>query len=143
MESFTLCTIRGIPLRVHFTMLLAIPYFTLVIAAQFSGLAAAAGIDPALIQAPPLAWGLILSLGLFVSVAVHEFGHSLLALRSGRQVHSVTLMILGGFSHIDQISDGEPGQQKREALISIMGPVCEPRAGRIFYLMMKRPRARS
>ncbi|MBI3554785.1 MAG: site-2 protease family protein [Deltaproteobacteria bacterium] len=135
MESLTLFTVRGIPLRVHFTMLLAVPYFALVIAAQLPALASAAGVDTSQLWLPPLAWGVLLAFGLFVSVALHEFGHSLVALRSGRKVHSVTLMLLGGVSHIDQLGEDSPGEQKREAVISAMGPLVSLVLALILYVL--------
>ena len=67
------------------------------------------------------AWGvgLTLALLLFVSVLLHELGHSLVARSQGIQVNSITLFLFGGIAAIDQESK-TPGQAFQ---VAIAGPV--------------------
>ena len=66
------------------------------------------------------AWGvgLTLALLLFVSVLLHELGHSLVAQSQGIQVNSITLFLFGGIAAIDQESR-TPGQAFQ---VAIAGP---------------------
>lgn len=123
-NSWTLFYVRGIPIRAHVTLLAAIPYFALIISTQFKSMASLAAIDSTQLVLSPLVWGLLLAVGLFASVGLHELGHSLLALRSGRKVQSITLMLLGGISFIKgDDEEMESRQSSREASISVIGPV--------------------
>ena len=53
---------------------------------------------------PGLSWllGLATALLLFVSVLLHELGHSLVALREGVKVVSITLFLLGGVARVER-----------------------------------------
>jgi Zn-dependent protease/predicted transcriptional regulator len=63
--------------------------------------------------------GAITALMLFVSVLLHEFGHSLVALRYKIPVRNITLFIFGGISQISE----EPVSALSEFWITIAGPV--------------------
>ena len=54
-----------------------------------------------------LAWiaGLILALFLFISVLLHELGHSLVSLTQGINVNSITLFLFGGVAAMEKESD--------------------------------------
>jgi Zn-dependent protease len=67
---------------------------------------------------PPIAWGIILAIGLFVAITLHELAHSLVAVKSGVKVRSITLMMLGGVSSMDR--DVSPA---REAWMAFAGPL--------------------
>ena len=56
---------------------------------------------------------------LFVSVLIHELGHSVVAMRFKIPVRSITLFIFGGVAQIG----AEPPSAKAEFLIAIAGPV--------------------
>ncbi|MDJ0662173.1 MAG: site-2 protease family protein [Crocosphaera sp.] len=58
-----------------------------------------------------LAWvaGLILALFLFISVLLHELGHSLVALSQGINVNSITLFLFGGVAAIEKESEDPIG----------------------------------
>lgn len=67
------------------------------------------------------AWivGLALALLLFVSVLLHELGHSVAAQSQGIQVNSITLFLFGGIAAIDKESK-TPGQAFQ---VAIAGPL--------------------
>jgi Zn-dependent protease/CBS domain-containing protein len=67
---------------------------------------------------PPIVWGIVLAVGLFVSVLLHELAHAVVALRSGARVHSITLMMLGGVTRME--TDVRP---EREAWMAFAGPL--------------------
>jgi Zn-dependent protease len=89
--------IQGIPLRIHpswFVILgLATVGFQQQYGAQFAGQASVFTL-----------WVLSLStaLLLFVSVLLHELGHSLVAIAHGVKVRSITLFLLGGVATVER-----------------------------------------
>lgn len=63
--------------------------------------------------------GIAGALGLFVSIVLHELGHSLVARRFGLPMKGITLFIFGG---VAEMSD-EPPSAKAEFLVAIAGPI--------------------
>ncbi|CAG0947767.1 Putative zinc metalloprotease Rip3 [Anaerolineae bacterium] len=63
--------------------------------------------------------GLATSLLFFASVVLHELGHSVIALRNGIPVRSITLFIFGGVAQIGR----EPGSPGVEFRVAIAGPI--------------------
>lgn len=63
--------------------------------------------------------GILASVLFFVSVLVHELGHSMVALRCRLPVNSITLFVFGGLSEIGR----EPENAKQEFVIALAGPV--------------------
>ncbi len=57
-------------------------------------------------------------LTLFVCIVLHEFGHSLVAIKFGGEVHSITLLPIGGMANITKM----PEKPKEEFLVSLAGP---------------------
>ncbi len=96
-EGWQLIQIRGIPLRVHPSWFIILVLFTLAFQQQAAALPEGSG-------APVLSWllGLATALLLFVSVLLHELGHSLVALREGVKVNSITLFLLGGVARVER-----------------------------------------
>lgn len=113
MASLTVARVRGIPVRLHVSFLLALPLFAYLMARSYFS-------DGAGAPAPASwGWGLLLALGLFGSVLLHELSHSLVALREGVAVESITLLPIGGVSSFSQ-PPREPGAELR---ITAVGPL--------------------
>lgn len=66
-------------------------------------------------------WGMggIASLLLFLSVLLHELGHSYVALRYRIPIRQITLFIFGGMAHMGK----EPPSPRAEFLIAMAGPL--------------------
>jgi len=75
-----------------------------------------------------LAIGLLASLLFFSSVVAHELAHSVVAIRNGIPVRSITLFILGGVANITK----EAERPKAEMLMAIAGPLCSLVIGLVF-----------
>ncbi len=89
--------IRGIPVKVHPSWFLILTLFTWTAQGQISR---AAGV-------PLAAWsswglGLITALLLFLSVLLHELGHSFVAQHEGVKVRSITLFLMGGVARVER-----------------------------------------
>ena len=112
--SFRIGSVAGIDLRIHYTWL-----FALVLVAW----SLADGFFPASFPSfdPITDWllGIVSALLLFASVLIHELSHSVMAMKRGLAVHSITLFIFGGVSAIA----GEPRAAKDEFAISVVGPL--------------------
>lgn len=67
------------------------------------------------------AWTLALAVTtfLYVSIAAHELGHSLVSVRLGIPVSSITLFIFGGLAQISK----EPRRARDEFIIALAGPI--------------------
>jgi len=117
-RGLTLLRIRGIPVRLHPSLLLFLPYLAFVAMRQIGYVTDRLGLPRDAYHLPPLVWGVLLAVGLFVAVLAHELAHSLVALRSGVRVRSITLMMLGGVSVIE--GELPPG---REAWMAFAGPL--------------------
>lgn len=131
--SVTLGHLKGIPIRVHFSLLFLIPYLAFVMGSRFKAVATSAGVRGEELFLSPVLWGLLLTLALFVGILLHELGHSLLALRYGGHVRSITLMMLGGVSEID----GMPPTAGREAVIAVAGPVVSLALGAASFVLYR------
>ncbi|MCX7819365.1 MAG: site-2 protease family protein [Kiritimatiellae bacterium] len=95
-----LARVAGIPIRLHGTLLIALPLM--------------------LLQFPLSLWplGLALMAGLFGSVALHELGHSLVALRYGCRAQEIVLLPIGGMARMDCL----PRSPRHEIRIAAAGP---------------------
>jgi Zn-dependent protease/CBS domain-containing protein len=112
-------SVRGIPIRTHFTVLVALPLIALGFARAFGVAADMAGVPPDAVHGSPLVWGLVVAVALFASVLVHELAHSLYALKTGGEVRGITLLIIGGVSQMVR----PPSQPKHEAVMALVGPL--------------------
>lgn len=128
--AFRVFTLRGIPIRVHFSFLLALPVLAWFFGQVFASRAAArmADVPQEQLVHTPFLWGLGLAVALFVSVLVHELAHSLYALRKGGEVSDITLMMIGGVSRITRMPKGH----RHEALMALAGPATSVGLGVLF-----------
>ncbi len=96
-EGWQLLKIRGIPLRIHPSWFVILGLATVAFQQQYSQQLSGSGSSLAL-------WGLglLTAVLLFVSVLLHELGHSLVALQQGVQVRSITLFLLGGVASVER-----------------------------------------
>jgi Zn-dependent protease/CBS domain-containing protein len=63
--------------------------------------------------------GMVGALGLFLSVIVHEFSHSLVARKFGMPMKGITLFLFGGVAEMED----EPPSAKAEFWMAIVGPL--------------------
>jgi Zn-dependent protease len=70
---------------------------------------------------PVARWGTALATSalFFVSLVLHELGHSLTAQRLGVRVRSITLFVFGGVAQLES----EPKRPRDEVLIAVAGPL--------------------
>ena len=96
-EGWQLLKIRGIPLRIHPSWFVILGLATVAFQQQYSQQLSGSGSGIEL-------WGLglLTALLLFVSVLLHELGHSLVAIQQGVQVRSITLFLLGGVANVER-----------------------------------------
>lgn len=117
--TIRLFQLRGIELKLHISLLLLLLYIIFVAAMQFPAVLRLTGLSPEDLRGGPFAWGLILAIGLFASVAIHEFGHAFVAQALGAKVRGITLMMLGGISEVERI----PERPYAEFKLAIIGPI--------------------
>jgi len=116
-EGFQLLRIRGIPLRIHPSWFVILALATLAFQRQYSQQLLGPGAD----GSEPFTWLLALAtaLLLFVSVLLHELGHSFAAMAQGVKVRSITLFLMGGVASIERESTTARGA----LIVAAAGPL--------------------
>jgi Zn-dependent protease/CBS domain-containing protein len=114
--SFKIGRLSGIDVRVHWTFLLLLAFFA------FIGYGASGGPVGALTA-------VLTIIALFLCVLLHEFGHSLVAQRLGIEIHSITLLPIGGVSNLESL----PEKPADEVKISVAGPLVSVVLALIFF----------
>jgi len=74
--------------------------------------------------------GLVATISFFLSILFHELAHSLIALRSGIQIPSITLFLFGGVSRLSE----EAKNPKTELTIAVVGPLSSFALALLFWL---------
>ena len=117
-EGFQLLRIRGIPLRIHPSWFVILALATLSFQQQYGQQALLGAGVPG---SEALSWLLALAtaLLLFVSVLLHELGHSFAAIAQGVKVRSITLFLLGGVASIERESTTARGA----LIVAAAGPL--------------------
>jgi Zn-dependent protease len=75
--------------------------------------------------------GIFGALGLFASIVVHEFSHSIVAKRNGLAMKGITLFVFGGVAEMES----EPPDAKTEFLMAVAGPLASLAIGAVFYVI--------
>src|ERR687890_1472358 len=114
--SFKIGRFSGIDVRVHWTFFLLLAYFA------FIGYRASGSLLDALTDTLTI-------VALFICVLLHEFGHSLVAQRLGLEIHSITLLPLGGVSNLESL----PEKPADEVKITLAGPLVNVVLAPIFF----------
>ena len=93
----------------------------------------ARGVFPAyFLNFPPATYwwmGVAGAIGLFLSIVLHEFGHSVVARAFGIQMRGITLFVFGGVAEMGT----EPPTPKSEFFMAIAGPITSVVLGGMFY----------
>ena len=105
--SLKLLKVKGIDIKVHLTFVLI-----LIWAAYRWSVSTGEGMQGAL-------FGIVATLLLFLSVTLHELGHSLQALKYGVKVRNITLVPMGGLAQMESI----PEDPNKELRIALAGPL--------------------
>jgi Zn-dependent protease/predicted transcriptional regulator len=63
--------------------------------------------------------GLVGAIGLFASIVIHEFSHSIVARKYGLAIRGITLFIFGGVAEMEE----EPPNARAEFMMAIAGPI--------------------
>ncbi len=113
-SEYRIGKVWGIPINLHISLLLLMGYLAIQ--------GAAAG-----------GWRVVLfilafEVLLFGSIALHELGHSFVAIRKGCRVREITLMFIGGAAKMEQI----PRLPRDELLMAIAGPAVSLIVGTLF-----------
>ena len=105
-SSLRILSVRGIHLSVHWTFLLLLGWIVLVNVEQGT-------------NAGRLVWSLLFILAVFACVALHEFGHAMVAGYFGIRAKDIVLLPIGGTASIEKF----PDNPRQELAISLAGPV--------------------
>src|SRR5918993_176222 len=95
--SLQVVRIKGIPIRLHFTLIVVFFLITWTLATYFMP-----QIYPGLNTIEYWVMGAIGAAVLFISVLLHELAHSIIATRYGLKVRQIVLFIFGGVSDIEE-----------------------------------------
>lgn len=112
-SSFKIGSVLGIPIRIHVTFLLILPVFAAIFAVNPTLFG---GVEPAWLR---YALGIVLAIVFFFCVLLHELGHSYVALRNGVAIKSITLIIFGGVSQMEEV----PRDTRVEFVMALAGPM--------------------
>ncbi|MBX0295889.1 site-2 protease family protein [Haloarcula nitratireducens] len=138
MRRFRIGSAFGIPIQLDLTFLLVLPLFAWIIGSEMGNTiellndTLGAGLDPAVLIDGNLVWvlGVLAAVGLFTGVILHELGHSLVALRYGYPIDSITLWLFGGIAQLTEM----PEDWKQELAIAVAGPAVSVVLGVLSYV---------
>jgi len=103
--SIRLFTIAGIPLKVHWTFSLLILW--VVFNAHNEGL-----------STEGILFSLLIVLGIFICVILHEFGHAIAGRRYSIPTFDITVTPIGGIARLERM----PDKPKQEIIVALAGP---------------------
>jgi Zn-dependent protease len=113
--SLQVAKVKGIPIKLHFTLAIVFALIAWTLAVSYMPL-----FYPDLPQSAYWTMGILGGIILFISVLLHELSHSMVAKRYGFKVRQIILFVFGGVSDIQD----EPREDyKKEFTIAIVGPI--------------------
>ncbi|SFF81221.1 Zn-dependent protease (includes SpoIVFB) [Halopelagius inordinatus] len=138
MRGIRIGSVFGIPIKLDLTFLLVLPLFAWLIGSDVAGLVEGinglfgSSIDAVGLTAGSMPWilGTAAAVGLFVCVLLHEFGHSLVAMRYGYEIDSITLWLFGGVASFAEM----PEDWRQELTIAVAGPLVSVLVGAVSYV---------
>lgn len=118
--SFQISKIKGIPIRLHFTLIVVFFLIMWTLATSFMP----QRYPPNLLSTIEY-WiiGAICAVILFISVLLHELAHSIVAIRYGLKVRQIILFIFGGVSDIEEEKEETTKDFRKEFKIAVVGPL--------------------
>jgi len=131
--SIQLCKFMGIPVRLHFTFLFI--FFAIIF--SFANMPQTGTRIPlglgGLELSPIMRYSLstIAAVLFFFTLVLHEMAHSLVAMRFGTKIHSITLFFFGGLAMMEDI----PKSPDKEWRIAIAGPLMSLALGVLFLFV--------
>jgi Zn-dependent protease len=111
-SAYHIGSVWGIPLKIHISLFLLLGYISL--RALLTG-TRAFGLIGGILSVLEVVFLLAF---IFLSIGLHELGHSFIALRKGCKVREITLLFFGGAAVMEQI----PRRPKDEILMAAAGP---------------------
>jgi Zn-dependent protease/predicted transcriptional regulator len=124
--SLQIFTIKKIPIKLHFTLIIVFFLISWTLATGFMP-----HYYPNLTTSQYWMMGIIGAIILFVSILLHELSHSLLSIRYGIHVNQIILFIFGGISDIKD----ETKEFKKEFKIAVVGPITSYALSGIFWIL--------
>ena len=115
--------IFGIPIYLHLTFLVIVPLFVYLFSAP-PNQAILLGVPLSFNDLPAALWvkyffGTLATVFFFVTILAHEIAHSYLAQKYGVTIKSITLMIFGGVSQMEDV----PRKDGQEWRMAVAGPL--------------------
>ena len=123
--SLQIGTIKKIPIRLHFTLIIVFFLISWTLATGFMP-----RYYPSLNDSQYWIMGIVGAVILFISILLHELSHSLLSIRYGIRVHQIILFIFGGISDIKD----ETKDFKKEFKIAVVGPLTSYALSGLFWI---------
>jgi len=128
----------GIPIKLDLTFLLVLPLFAWLIGSDVANLVTVLNrtfsvsmpVDTLTAGSTPWILGAAAAIGLFACVLIHEFGHSLVAMKYGYEIDSITLWLFGGVAQFAEM----PEDWKQEFTIAVAGPLVSVGLGVLSYV---------
>jgi Zn-dependent protease len=124
--SLQIGTIKKIPIRLHFTLIIVFFLISWTLATGFMPM-----YYPSLNDSQYWIMGIVGAVILFISILLHELSHSLLSIRYGIRVHQIILFIFGGISEIKD----ETKDFKKEFKIAVVGPLTSYALSGLFWIL--------
>ncbi|MEF8874843.1 MAG: site-2 protease family protein [Candidatus Thermoplasmatota archaeon] len=130
--SINIGKVYGIPVKLHFTLIFIVALIAWSVGSNVFLLAEMLGIpDPDI----ALGWesymlGVVIAVGLLISVFLHEMAHSIVSIKSGYRVDEISLWLFGGVSKMEET----PSDPNLEIKISAVGPLSSIAIGFITFV---------